>query len=134
MDQKTNEKLQGPPGPPDSSKRENWTKSGWKDSEGKKLDPFQKLVEEQGKWVDGSLDRTKAVARDSSDDGLAAAKTWLETKITMLDDDIKELKSKLSGAGDSGMELQVVDEKGVVITDEDRLANPGSSFTCRTCF
>ena len=44
----------------------------------------------------------------------------------MLEEDIKELELKLPNGGQSGIvALQVVDEKGVNVTDEERRANPG---------
>ncbi|KAK8113507.1 hypothetical protein PG984_014033 [Apiospora sp. TS-2023a] len=87
-------------------------------------DSIQRLAEEQAKWNEASLDRNKATARSDSENHLEEAKQWLTGKIKMLESDIKQLEKELGGESGKLMPIQVVDEKGVAITDEERSAGP----------
>ncbi|MCJ1240206.1 hypothetical protein MMC14_008206 [Varicellaria rhodocarpa] len=87
--------------------------------------PFTDLVKAQSNWNDNSLNRNKNTVRSNLELKKTAAKGWIDKKIKMLEEDIKELELKLPNGGQSGIvALQVVDEKGVNVTDEERRANP----------
>ncbi|KAK8065032.1 hypothetical protein PG997_011779 [Apiospora hydei] len=90
----------------------------------KNLNPFQKLVEEQAKWTETSLDRNRATARSDNEKHMEAAQDWLKTKIARLTKDIEMLEKELGGGSGRPMLMSVVDEKGVAITDDDTKADP----------
>jgi hypothetical protein len=56
---------------------------------------------------------------------MTTAKTWLTNKTAMLTRDIEALQKQLGGDAGKVIPMQVIDERGVTITDEERVANPG---------
>lgn len=126
IDDKSNEKVQG--SKPDSALRTKFLDS-YKPAQvadpATEPDPFKRLAIEQGKWTEASLDRNKAVSRSDAEADLKTAQSWLTSKIAMLNRDIESLKKELGDDAGKFMPMQIVDEKGVTITDEDRAANPG---------
>lgn len=90
--------------------------------------PFADLVKAQSTWNENSLSRNKNTVRSSVQDSKDAAKLWIKGKVDVLNEEIKALELKLPKGGKSDiMDLSVVDENGVVITDDDRKANPGNA-------
>ena len=134
IDDKTNDKIKGAkPSPADRTKFLSQYKPTVNSASeaapaaeaGKTPNPFQQLIAEQGKWTEASLDRNKAVARSASDADMKTARTWLTNKIGMLTRDIEALENQLGGDAGKVIPMQVIDEKGVTITDEARVADPG---------
>lgn len=93
-------------------------------------DPFQRLVDEQAKWTESSLDRNKATARSHSESHVQAAQLWLNSRMDTLRADINTLEGQLGGASGKLMPMQVVDERGVTITDDELKADPGKDTPC----
>jgi hypothetical protein len=90
-------------------------------------DPFKQLITAQSKWNDTSLSRNTTTVREEISKTEEFAKSWLEKKIKVLEDEIEVLSNQLRDGEQNNtlMPLPVVDEKGVVITDADRIADPG---------
>ncbi|KAM0417030.1 hypothetical protein ACHAPT_012996 [Fusarium lateritium] len=123
MDDKTNAKVRGTKPTPEA--RTKWLGQQAQPADGApKEDPFQALVAAQQKWNDDSLDRNKAVTRSSAEADMKTAASWLTGKVDSIKAEIELLMKQLGGEEGKMTPMPVVDEKGVVITDEDRAADP----------
>jgi hypothetical protein len=91
-----------------------------------------KLISTNEAWVNSSLSKTSATVRQSQKEAGSSALTWIDSRTKMIDAQIEELNATLKsiGAAEAGaaMPLQVINEKGITITDEDLKAAPGKNF------
>lgn len=94
----------------------------------KPQDPFSSLSGAQDEWNRESLQRNKTTVRGELKQSGSVALAWIDKKVAELKSEISDLEAKLPDGGKSGLVgggLQVVDERGVTITDVDRKATPG---------
>ncbi|KAL6819265.1 hypothetical protein V8C43DRAFT_326288 [Trichoderma afarasin] len=98
----------------------------------KKESPLSKLENAQKDYTEKSLSRTTATVRDIEGSNKANVKGWLDARIGQLEADISDLKEQLgiAKATDQApspaklLPLPVVNENGIVITDEEARADP----------
>ncbi|KKO98960.1 hypothetical protein THAR02_08924 [Trichoderma harzianum] len=94
----------------------------------KKESPLSKLENAQKDYTEKSLSRTTATVRDIEGSNKANVKGWLDARIGQLEADISDLKEQLGIAKEQAqaklLPLPVVNENGIVITDEEARADP----------
>ncbi|KAL6798483.1 hypothetical protein J3E68DRAFT_449402 [Trichoderma sp. SZMC 28012] len=94
----------------------------------KKESPLSKLESAQKDYTEKSLSRTTATVRDIEGSNKANVKGWLDARIGQLEADISDLKEQLGIAKEQAqaklLPLPVVNENGIVITDEEARADP----------
>lgn len=99
----------------------------------KKESPLSKLENAQKDYTEKSLSRTTATVRDIEGSNKANVKGWLDARIGQLEADISDLKEQLGIAKEQAqaklLPLPVVNENGIVITDEEARADPSNSFS-----
>lgn len=98
----------------------------------KKESSLSKLGNAQKDYTEKSLSRTTATVRDIDGSNKANVKGWLDARIGQLEADISDLKEQLGIAKATEqapspaklLPLPVVNENGIVITDEEARADP----------
>ncbi|QYT05579.1 hypothetical protein H0G86_012470 [Trichoderma simmonsii] len=96
----------------------------------KKDSPLSALEKAQKDYTKKSLSRTTAAVRDIEGSNKANVKGWLDARIGQLEADISDLKEQLGIAKAAEqspaklLPLPVVNENGIVITDEEARADP----------
>ncbi|QYT05580.1 hypothetical protein H0G86_012470 [Trichoderma simmonsii] len=99
----------------------------------KKDSPLSALEKAQKDYTKKSLSRTTAAVRDIEGSNKANVKGWLDARIGQLEADISDLKEQLGIAKAAEqspaklLPLPVVNENGIVITDEEARADPSNS-------
>lgn len=101
----------------------------------KKESSLSKLGNAQKDYTEKSLSRTTATVRDIDGSNKANVKGWLDARIGQLEADISDLKEQLGIAKATEqapspaklLPLPVVNENGIVITDEEARADPSNS-------
>ncbi|EPE30037.1 hypothetical protein GLAREA_13085 [Glarea lozoyensis ATCC 20868] len=84
------------------------------------------LVKANKDWQTAGLSKTATSVRESQKAEGATARVWIKTRIEQINTQIADLKANLKsiGAPAKSMQLQVVNAKGIVISDDDLKADP----------
>lgn len=99
----------------------------------KRESPLSKLENAQKDYTKKSLSRTTATVRDIEGSNKDNVQGWLDARIGQLKADISDLKEQLGIAKAAEqspaklLPLPVVNENGIVITDEEARADPSNS-------
>lgn len=134
MDHENAKQLRGPNDPEPVDNKGDWLKANY-DLGVRTLgaDALKNLVEAQEEHTNNSLSRNNATVRDLQGTNKQTAGAWLKARIDQLELDIGDLKEQLGMAKDAEkaqlLALPVLNERGILITDEEARADPSESHS-----